>query len=180
MEIIRESKNPHNDYPITKTIVDDLITPNDACPYLDTMYHNNTLNIHGCVKTFKHQLQNNTWSYYTLHLLMDVYDIQSLVEHNKYYMNESVINFLMSNVYRLFLNITTQHIHHYFNHGLSSTFFEFERDIDDIFEEINAYIPQFTILSDTPTNREKCWIFRATFTVVSGLVMPLEHIITIH
>ncbi len=164
--IIRESKNAHNDFPITKSIVNDLISPKDACLYLDTMYYNHTLNIHGCVKTFKHQLQNNTWSYYTLHLLMDVYDIQSLVDHNKYYMNESVLNFLMLNVYRLFLDITIQHVHH----GLRSTFFEFERDIDEIFEEINAYILQFTTRSDTPTNREKHWIFGAAFTVVSGLV----------
>ncbi len=49
--IIRESKNPENKY---------LITPKDACLYLDTMYYNNTLNTHGCVKTFKHHLQNDT------------------------------------------------------------------------------------------------------------------------
>ncbi len=134
------------------------------------MYNSNTLNTHDCVKTFKHHLQNDTWSYYTLHLLMDVYDIQSLVDHNKYYMNETVLNFFMPNVYRLFLNITIQHVCHRFNNGLSSTFLEFERDIDDIFEEINAYIPQFTTRSDTPTNREKHWIFRDAFMVVSGLV----------
>ncbi len=131
--IIRESKNPQNDFPITKSIVDDLIPAKDACLYLDTMYYNNTLNFHGCVKTLKHQLQNDMWSYYTLHLLMDVYDIQSLVDHNKYYMNESVLNFLMPNVYRLFLNITIQHVCHRFNYGLRSTFFKFERDIGEIF-----------------------------------------------
>ncbi len=131
------------------------------------MYYNNTLNIHGCVKTFKHHLKNDTWSYYTLHLLMDVYDIQSLGDHNECYMNESVLNFLMPSVYRLFLNITIQHVCHRFNQGLSSTFFEFERDIDEIFEEINAYILQFTTQSDTPTNREKLWIFGAAST---GLV----------
>ncbi len=150
--------------------VDDLITPKDACLYLDTIYYNKALNISGCVKTFKHQMQNDMWSYYTLHLLMDVYDIQSLVDHNKYYMNESVLNFLMPNVYRLFLNITIQHVHHCFNHGLHSTFFEFERDIDEIFEEINSYIPQFNTQSDTPTNCEKRWIFGPAFMVVSGLV----------
>ncbi len=36
-----------------------------------------------------------------------------------------------------------------------STFLEFERDTDDIFEEINACIPQFTTTNDTPTNHEK-------------------------
>ncbi len=101
---------------------------------------------------------------------MDIYDIQSLVDNNKYYMNESVLNFMMPNVYRLFLNITIQHVRHHFNNGLRSTFFEFERDIDEIFEEINAYIPQFTTQSDTSTKREKHWIFGAAFIVVSGLV----------
>ncbi len=85
-------------------------------------------------------------------------------------MNESVLNFLMPNIYRFFLNVTIQHVCHHFNNGLSLTFLEFERDIDDIFEEINAYILQFTTRSDTPTNHEKHWIFGATFTVVSGLV----------
>ncbi len=57
--IIRESKNPYTDFPLTKSKVNDLITPKDACLYLDTMYYKNTLNIHGCVKTFKHHLQND-------------------------------------------------------------------------------------------------------------------------
>ncbi len=120
--IVKESKNPYTDFPLTKSIVSDLIKP---CLYLDTMYYNNKLNIRGCFKTFKHHLQNDTWSYYTLHLLMDVYDIQSLEDNNKYYMNESVLNFMMSNVYRLFLNITIQHVHHRFNHDLRSTFFQY-------------------------------------------------------
>ncbi len=168
--IIRESKNPYTEFPLTTSIVNDLITPKDACFYLNIMYYNNTLNIHGCVKTFKHHLQNDTWSYYTLHILMDVYDIQSLEDNNKYYMNEFVLNFMIPNVYRLFLNITIQHVRHRFNHGLRSTFFEFERDIDEIFDEINAYITQFITKSDTPTKCEKHWIFGAAFMVVSGLV----------
>ncbi len=76
--IIKESKNPYTDFPQTKSLVNYHIKPREACLYLDTMYYNNTLNIHGCVRTFKHQLQNDTWSYYTLHLLMDVHDIQSM------------------------------------------------------------------------------------------------------
>ncbi len=168
--IIRESKNHHTVFPITKSIVNDLITPKDTCLYLDTMYYNNTLNIHGCVKTFKHHLQNDKWSYYTLYLLMDIYDIRSLVDNNKFYMNESVLNFMMPNLYKLFLNITIQHVHHRFNHGLCSTFFEFKRDMDEIFEETNAYIPLFTTQSDTLTKREKRWIFGVAFMVVSGLV----------
>ncbi len=152
--IIKQSKNPYTDFPQTKSLVNYLIKPRDACLYLDTMYYNNTLNIHGCVMTFKHHLQNDTWSYYTLHLLMDFYDIQSLAENNKHYMNESVFDYMTPNVYRLFLNITIQHLRHPFNYGLRSTFFEFEQDIDEIFDEINAYIHQFTTKSDTLTKCE--------------------------
>ncbi len=61
----------------------------------------------------------------------------------------------MPKVYKLFLNITIQHVRQHFNNGLCSTFLEFKQDIDDIFGEINAYIPQFTSRSDTPTKREK-------------------------
>ncbi len=75
---------------------------------------------------------------------MDVYDIQSLAENKKHYMNESVWDYMMPNIYRLFLNITIQHVCHHFKHCLRSTFFEFEHDIDEIFDEINAFIPQFT------------------------------------
>ncbi len=74
---IKECKNPYTDFSQAKSLVNYLIKPRDDCLYLDTMYYNNTMNIHGCVRTFKHQLQNDTWSYYTLHLLMGGYDIQS-------------------------------------------------------------------------------------------------------
>ncbi len=71
---------------------------------------------------------------------------------------------MMPNVYRLFLNITIQYVRHRFNHGLCSTFLEFERDIDEIFDEINVYIPQFT------TKSEKRWIFGVAFMIMSSLV----------
>ncbi len=115
--IIRESKNPYTEIPLTKSIVNDLITLQDACLYHYSMYYNNTLNIHGCVKTLKHHLQYDMWSYYTLHPLMNVYD------NNKYYMNESVLIFMKPNIYRLLLSITIQHVRHRFNHGLHFTFF---------------------------------------------------------
>ncbi len=101
---------------------------------------------------------------------MDVYDIQSLADHNKYYLNESVLSYIMPNVYRLFLNVTIQHVYYRFNTGSELTFLEFEQDIDDIFGEINVYVPQFTTRKETPTNRGKRWIFGTTFTVVSSLV----------
>ncbi len=36
--ITRESKNPYTEFPLTKSIVNELITPKDDCLYLDTMY----------------------------------------------------------------------------------------------------------------------------------------------
>ncbi len=100
---------------------------------------------------------------------MNIYDIQSLDDNNEYYMNESVLNFMMPNVYRLFLSITI-YVCHRFNHGLCSKYFEFEWHIDKIFEEINAYIPQFTTKSDMPTKSGKLWIFGVAFMVVSSLI----------
>ncbi len=50
--IIRESKNRENMFPQTKTLVKDLITFKDVCLYISTMYDNNSLNVHGCVKSF--------------------------------------------------------------------------------------------------------------------------------
>ncbi len=47
---------------------------------------------------------------------------------------------------------------------------DFEHDIDNIFNEVNAYIPQFTTRSETPSSRKIRWIFGAAFTVVSRLV----------
>ncbi len=80
--IMKKSKN--TEFPQTKSSVNYHIKPTDSYLYLDRMYYNKTMNIDGCVRTFKHQFQNDTWSYYTLHLFMDVYDIQSLAENNKH------------------------------------------------------------------------------------------------
>ncbi len=96
-------------------------------------------------------------SYYTLYLLIDVYDIQSLAENNKHYMNEYVLDYMMPNVHRLFLNITIQHVHHHFSMAYVQHFLIFELDIDEIFNEINAY--QFITKNNMPTKCEKCWIF---------------------
>ncbi len=89
-------------------------------------------------------------------------------------MDESVLRYIMPNIYKLFLNITIQHVRHHFNNSLCSTFLEFEQDIDDIFGEINAYIPQFTTRSDTHTKHEKRWIFGAAFTIIPSLFALLK------
>ncbi len=163
--IIRESKNPVNKFPKTKDMV-----KNDACLYLNSMYYNNILNIRDCLSTFKRHIQNNTWSFYTLHLLMDVYDTHSFLENTMHYMDKQDLDFFMHNVYKLFLNITIQHIRLQLNKGLSLSFIEFQHDIDDILDEIKAYIAQYTTRSDTPSTYEKLWIFGSHVMVVSGLI----------
>ncbi len=55
---------------------------------------------------FARHLSYNIWSYYTLHLLMDVYDISSFQENTMHCMHHQDLSFLMPNVYKLFLNIT--------------------------------------------------------------------------
>ncbi len=122
MCIIKESHNPTTRYTDTVCQVNDLISPKEACHYLSHMYYNYTLNIHGWLRNFKRHLQNDTWSYYTLHIIMDVFDMQSLDNGSQlwYMMNDSVLSFVMPDVYRLFLNITIQHVHDRFNNVLSS------------------------------------------------------------
>ncbi len=153
-------------------MVKDLITPTSACLYLSNMYYNNTLNNTHCICCFKDHLNKHIWSFYTLHLLMDLHDMNSLQGNtpNDFFIEFPIMRALMPNVCRLFLNITIQHVRLRFNYGLSSSFMGFEKDIDDIFGEINGFIPHFTTRSHTPMTREKCWIFGAAFSVVSGLV----------
>ncbi len=136
------------------------------------MYYNNTLNNTHCISCFKDHMTKNVWSFYTLYLLIDLHDMNSLQDNtpNEFFIQFPIMRALMLNIYKIFLIITIQHVRLQFNNGLSSSFMGFEKDIDDIFGEINAYIPQFTTRSDTPTTKEKRWIFGAAFTVVSGIV----------
>lgn len=73
--IQKESKNSRTQYPATRTMVKELITSHASCLYLDNMYYNNTLNISYCVSCFLAHMKDNIWSFYTLHLLMDINDI---------------------------------------------------------------------------------------------------------
>ncbi len=174
--IQRETKNSRTKYTATKTMIKELITSKAACIYLNSMYYNNTLNQDHYVSTFSRHLSRNVWSFYTLHLLMDVNDIPHLKDRtpSQYVINYASMRNLMRGVYKLFLNVTIQHVCFRFNNGLTSIFAEFETDIDDIFEEINAYLPQFKTRHVSPTPREKHWIFGADFTVVSGLVSAYQ------
>ncbi len=145
MEVVkwmqRESKNTTTKYRATKTMIQELITPETAYIYLDFMYYNDTLNLDHCVSTFNRHLNRNAWSFYTLHLLMDVNDIPYLKDRtpSTYVILYPSMRNLTPVVYKLFLNVTIQYIQIRFNNGLSSTFVEFETYIDEIFEAINAY-----------------------------------------
>ncbi len=108
--IIRESKESKSKFPTIRVMVNDLIMPKDACLYLDSIYYNNTLNLTNYVCTLGQHLSHNIWSYYTLHLLMDACDISSFMENTMHYIHHQDLFFLMLNVYKLFLNITIQHV----------------------------------------------------------------------
>ncbi len=113
--IMQESVNPKNKYPMTKTVVHTLISAKDACLYVNNMYYNNSLNINGCTNTFQEHLGKGIWSYYTLHLVMDVYDIHSVINHKEKYMNESVLQIMMPNTNKLLSNITIHLLMDFYN-----------------------------------------------------------------
>ncbi len=107
---------------------------------------------------------------------MDVYDNHSFLENTMHYMHKQDLEFPMHNIYRLFLNIIIQHIHLRFNNGLSLNFIKFEYDINDMFDEINAYIPQFT--------NKNCYVniiqHAAANVITSSCDFMYYHKITVH
>ncbi len=72
------------------------------------MYYNNTLNQDHCLSTFNRRLSRNVWSFYILHLLMDVNDIPYLKDSppSQYVINYPSMRNLMPGVYKLLLNVT--------------------------------------------------------------------------
>ncbi len=78
------------------------------------MHYNNTMNLSHCISSFNHvhHLSQNIWSFYTLHVLMIVNDIPYLKDRSpsQYVIDYPQMRNLMPNVYKLFLNITLQHI----------------------------------------------------------------------
>ncbi len=104
--IMQESINPKNIYPMTKTVVHTLISPKDTCLYINNMHYAKSLLINGCANTFICHLTKGIWSYYTLRLVMDVYDIHSVINHKEHYMNKSVLQNMMPNTNKILSNIT--------------------------------------------------------------------------
>ncbi len=76
-----ESINKLIKYPLTRELAKQVITPTSACHYLDTMYYNGTMDMKQCKFMFNDHYKKNIWSYYTLHVIMDVHDITLLKDN---------------------------------------------------------------------------------------------------
>ncbi len=141
------------------------------------MYYNKYFNMSFCLDTFKSHVHNDQWSYYTLQIIMNIYDvlgnylekIDELKTAIPNISDKNRLRIMLPNVYRLFLNITVQMIKEQFHYDQSVSSMEFEHEIDAILTEVNAYIPRFVTRSDTPNRQERSLIFGASMNVVSGL-----------
>ncbi len=72
-------------------------------------------------------------------------------------------------LFKMHLNITIQYINIRFAEYIKTSSAKFEKEIDFILSETNAYIPRFVTRTDTLVNLEKRAILAALFTVGSGL-----------
>ncbi len=70
--------NDTGDNKLAKELAVTFITSTLACDYLNTMYYNNHLNISFYLHTFDNNINNNTWSFYSLHFIMNIYDYMLL------------------------------------------------------------------------------------------------------
>ncbi len=50
------------------------ITPLAACRFINKMYYNKQLNMSFCLDTLKSHVHNDQWSFYTLQIIMNIYD----------------------------------------------------------------------------------------------------------
>ncbi len=71
-------------------------------------------------------------------------------------------------LFKMHLNITILYINIRFAERIRTSSAKFEKEIDFILSETNAYIPCFVTRTDTLVNREKFAILAALFTVGSG------------
>jgi len=166
-------------YPDMEPYIQKLITVESSCQHVSTIYYNGSLDMKYCIKRFNYHLDHNMWSYYTIHLLMDVLDIGStevLVEKgrsafvNRFnYINSKHIRDYKPEVYKMFLNITIQYMNIRFSQGVRDSSMVFEQEIDYILDEVNAYIPRFITKSDVPDYREKRALLSALLTIGGGL-----------
>ncbi len=51
------------------------MTPLAACHFIRKMYYNKHLNVSFCLDTFKSHVHNEQWSYYTLQIIMNIYNV---------------------------------------------------------------------------------------------------------
>ncbi len=60
---------------LAKKLAKNFMTPIAACHFINKMYYNKHLNMSFCLDTFKSHVQNDQWSYYTLQIIMNIYDV---------------------------------------------------------------------------------------------------------
>ncbi len=97
------------------------------------MYYNKHLNVLFCLDTFKSHVRNDQWSYYTLQIIMNIYDVlgNDLEKIDKLKMaipnisDKNRLRIMLPKVYRLFLNITVQMIKQQFHYDQSVSSSEF-------------------------------------------------------
>ncbi len=143
------------------------------------MYYKNELDLLKCKKTFKYHFDNNIWSYFTVKIMLNLLDIVSqeelrapgasaLLNHHRFLQRKQNTPY-KPDIFKMHLNITIQYINIRFAEYIRISSTKFEKEIDFILNETNAYIPRFVTHTDMPVNREKQAILVALFTVGSGM-----------
>ena len=166
-------------YPHFTDIISELITLRAACKEVQALYFHGNFDFLMCIRTFQYHFDHNIWSYYTLHLLLDIVDIgkreimlpkgsSRFCEKSPFMCSDKAYQYV-PDIYRIFMNITLQYKNIRFYRGVQENSIAFEKEIGYVLDEINSYIPRFVTRTETITKREKRSIIAALFTIGSGL-----------
>ncbi len=68
------------------------MTPLAACRFINTIYYNKQLNMSFCLDTFQSHVHNDKWYYYTLQIIMNMYDILGNEFENMDELNKAIPN----------------------------------------------------------------------------------------
>ncbi len=79
------------------------MTPLAVCRFINKMYYNKLLNMSFCFDTFNSHVHNDQWSYYTLQIIMNIYDIVSNELDNIEEINKAIRNIGDKNRLRIML-----------------------------------------------------------------------------
>jgi hypothetical protein len=168
----REDLNQH--------LVHNSISIKTTCDYINSMYYNDTLNMHLCSADFKSHRKNNVFSYYTLKSVLDLADHieteqmgANLGRRSSMLYIHNLGNFNLSHfrpfAEQMLVNVTLQYMQIRFAQGLHSDAKVFQAELDTLLTEVNAYIPHFTTDTGMSPRRQKRFIVAAAFTVASGI-----------